>query len=268
MIQLPNTPLPTRADRQLQRWQQGIDALASYPERVQEAKKQFGARNTKQNSTFETVKQTLVTMCSGARRCAYCEDSWADEVEHFRPKDLYPEEVFAWVNYLYSCGPCNSPKGGQFKVFSTQTGAAVDVTRARGAAVVPPVGGRPVLINPRFENPLEFMDLDVLGTFRFVERDDTPEIEERARYTIELLHLNSRDALIDARRKAFLSYRAHLYEYLDKKRNNATAAELQALSDAIRRMHHPTVWKEMQRKHSLIPELQTLFGQVPEALAW
>ena len=41
MIQLPNTPLPTRAERQLQRWQQGIDALPLYPARVAEAKKQF-----------------------------------------------------------------------------------------------------------------------------------------------------------------------------------------------------------------------------------
>ena len=33
-------------------------------------------------------------MCAGAKRCMYCEDSAADEVEHHLPKNLYPEFVF------------------------------------------------------------------------------------------------------------------------------------------------------------------------------
>ena len=46
----------------------------------------------------------------------YCEDSVADEVEHFRPKDLYPDVVFAWRNYLYACGQCNGGKNNRFSI--------------------------------------------------------------------------------------------------------------------------------------------------------
>ena len=31
---------------------------------------------------------------------------------------------------------------------------------------------------------------------------------------------------------------------------------------------HPTVWREMQRRHDVIEELRALFHDVPEALDW
>jgi hypothetical protein len=33
-------------------------------------------------------------------------------------------------------------------------------------------------------------------------------------------------------------------------------------------MGHPTVWHEMKRQGSFIPELQPLFDRAPEALRW
>lgn len=36
---------------------------------------------------FADVRRVLDEMCSGPRRCGYCEDSCADEIEHIRPKD-------------------------------------------------------------------------------------------------------------------------------------------------------------------------------------
>lgn len=271
MIQLPDAPLPTRAASQLEKWQDEINVLATYPQRVSAAKSQFSARNTKANKTFQAVKTMLTAMCSGARRCSYCEDSAADEVEHFRPKDLYPEAVFAWNNYLYACGNCNSPKSNKFAVFSEQNGAIVDVTRPKKvdpSTITPPLMGRALLIDPRRENPLDFMDLDVLDTFVFIERDDTPEIEQRARYTIETLHLNDRDFLVQARREAFISYRARLREYNHFKHGSALQTQLNATIAAIQRMQHPTVWREMQRKSAVVPELVALFRESPEALTW
>lgn len=110
MIRLPDWQLPSEALTKLAEYQQEIDALPDYAARVERAKASWKTRNRKGDPTFDAVKQSLTEMCSGARRCAYCEDSLADEVEHFRPKDLYPEVVFAWANYLYTCGPCNGPK--------------------------------------------------------------------------------------------------------------------------------------------------------------
>jgi len=59
------------------------------------------------------------------------EDAPADEVEHHSPKDLYPELVFVWRNYLYACGPCNRRKNNHFSIIDIQTEALVDVSRAR-----------------------------------------------------------------------------------------------------------------------------------------
>lgn len=148
MIRLPDVPLPAEAHANLAEYQREVDTLPDYAARVVHAKGRFAALNKKGNSTFDSVKATLAKMNSGARRCAYCEDSAADEVEHIRPKTLYPELVFAWVNYLYACGPCNGPKNNHFAVFAEGTGALTNVARARNAPVVPPIAGKAVFIDP------------------------------------------------------------------------------------------------------------------------
>ena len=149
MIRLIPLSLKPRFATSLRRWQTAIDALPAYQDRVAEAKKQFSAKNTTRNATFKHVKEVLTQMCQGARRCGYCEDSWADEVEHIRPKDLYPEAVFDWNNYLYACGPCNGPKNNQFAILHGSPLALHHVTRAQSAAIVPPLAGPFALIDPR-----------------------------------------------------------------------------------------------------------------------
>ena len=42
--------------------------------------------------------------------CAYCEETDRGEVEHFRPKKLYPELVYVWLNWLFACRACNQAK--------------------------------------------------------------------------------------------------------------------------------------------------------------
>src|SRR5437867_3043275 len=109
MIRLPSVLLPPLALQSLQGYQREIDMVRDYAKRVEAAERLFKSRNKTSNNTFRAVRLKLHEMCSGARRCCYCEDSFADEVEHVRPKSLYPEHVFVWENYLYSCGPCNGP---------------------------------------------------------------------------------------------------------------------------------------------------------------
>ena len=194
----------------LAEYQKDVDEKCSYPEQVEAAKTLFKRRNRKEDRTFAAVRKELADLCSGSRRCMYCEDSLADEVEHFRPKDLYPEVVFAWMNYLYACGPCNRGKNSKFVVIDG-TGAFVDVTRPRKAPVVRPASGDAALIDPRRENPLDFLMLDLRGTFEFTPIADAgTQDHERARYTIEVLGLNDRDFLVEAREIAFENYRALL----------------------------------------------------------
>lgn len=107
MLKIGNGRLPRVHQDTLAEYQKDVDEKCSYTEQVKAAKTLFSSRNRKRNRTFAAVRKELAELCSGSRRCMYCEDSVADEVEHFRPKDLYPEVVFVWMNYLYACGQCN-----------------------------------------------------------------------------------------------------------------------------------------------------------------
>ena len=97
--------------------------------------------------------------------------------------------------------------------------------------------------------------------------DGIPRINrERADFTIETLKLN-RDVLLEARANAFGTYRARLYEYLGK-REHATNQDIVDLVNDLKTTPHPCVWEEMKRQHALIPELDELFSEAPEALNW
>lgn len=271
MIFLNVLPLDARPAGYLRSWQNQINALPAYQDQVAEGKARFSSRNRADNATFRHVREVLTRMCQGARRCAYCEDSVADEVEHIKPKDLYPEAVFEWDNYLYACGPCNGPKNNQFAVLSGQPPQLTDVTRASGAPVIPPPSGQPALIDPRREDPLHFLFLDLLNTFAFTVRDD-PSLsvadQIRADYTIRVLRLNVRDYLVDARRTAFGNYRARLVEYITEKQNGASAQALNLRREELLKVGHQTVWREIQRQQASYPPLSSLFAQAPEALTW
>jgi len=249
-------------------WQNVIDDETDYAQRVSLAKIHFSNRNKAGNSTFDTVKAVLIKMCTGPRRCAYCEDSVADEIEHIHPKDLYPEAVFCWENYVYACGPCNGPKNNKFSVLNGHPLLCVKVSRSRRAPVIPPLSGDPALINPRIEDPLYFLFLDLSNTFLFsIGHGLSSRDELRASYTCETLKLN-RDYLAHARKSAFLSYRARLVEYIQHKTQGASPADLGQFAHELTRMHHRTVWKEMQRQRQHYPGLAELFAKAPEATTW
>jgi hypothetical protein len=264
VIKLRLASLPLSAGNALKALQSQIDACSSYAERISHARQRFDNENRPGNAAFDAVKITLASMCSGACRCMYCEDSCASEIEHFCPKSFYPDLVFAWLNYLYSCGPCNRTKLNHFRILST-AGEFVDLFRRRGGSVVEPAAGSPVLLNPRVEDPLAFLSLDLVDTFHFVPRHAKDTLEHaRAQYTIMLLKLNAREILPVARREAYLSYRARLHEYVDIRGSLAS----DHLAEAIRRCGHPTVWVEMKAQAHLIADLKPLFEAAPEALAW
>ncbi len=268
MIQLKNRKLSERTMQALTGYQAEVDAFPTYAEQIAEAKRIWPSR--KQNAPFREVKSTLTEMCAGARRCCYCEDSMADEVEHIFPKDFYPEKTFVWGNYIYACGPCNGPKGNQFAVFEPAQLNYTCLSHPHDSPPVKPSPGEPVLINPREENPLDFLWLDIQDSFAFTTVDDNPHSKTycRAHYTINVLKLNQRDSLIEARRRAYENYRARLREYIQQREVNTNEEELQRLISGLQSEQHPTVWKEMQRQHAGIPELQTLFDEAPEALSW
>ena len=106
--------LDTETSLRLRGYQGEVDAACTYAEQVEAGKDLFDRYSG--NVLFRTVRNRLAVMCSGARRCGYCEDSVGDEVEHIKPKDLYPERTFVWENYLLACGQCNRGKSSRFSV--------------------------------------------------------------------------------------------------------------------------------------------------------
>ena len=266
MLYLEDPGLDAKTARGLNRYQAKVDSGRTYAERVERGKALFESYNRRENRVFGAVRERLATMCAGARRCGYCEDSVGDEVEHIRPKDIYPEAVFVWENYLLACGPCNRGKNNRFSVI--RGGRLIDVTGGGNDPVRRPQSGSPAPINPRREDPLVFLDLELVDTFRFLPRDDLSAVDElRACFTIKMLNLN-RDVLIEARRHAYGSFRALLREYRVLRDEGASVATLETLRDAIKDSPHPTVWREIQRQQPVIDELRALFQEVPEALDW
>lgn len=82
------------------------------------------------------------------------------------------------------------------------TGAFVDVTRPYKTPVVRPASGDAALIDPRRENPLDFLMLDLRDTFEFTPIADAGTQDyERATYTIEVQGLNDRDYLVIKRER-------------------------------------------------------------------
>lgn len=258
MIAIPDEPLSPAAAQTLAGYQAEVDTQPDFEARVEVARSNFRSRNRATNPVFREIREILSRMCSGARRCMYCEDSCADEVEHHHPVRWYPHKAFEWMNYLYACGGCNGPKNSKFAVLDAQ-GQLIPLRSSS-------ISGDAALLHPRNEDPLRFLMLDLQGTFLFVPVADAGTVEyTRASYTIQILRLNERSPLPAARREAYESYRARLKEYIVERDKGAPITNL---IHALQLMGHPTVWHEMKRQHRLIPELNTLFTQAPEALAW
>lgn len=59
-----------------------------------------------------TIQKELASSTYG--KCAFCECHPAEggfiQVEHFRPKSIYPDLTFDWENFLPICGQCNTSK--------------------------------------------------------------------------------------------------------------------------------------------------------------
>ncbi len=276
MILLPDISLPAESSATLAGLQQIVDDMPTYDQKVFEGKRLF---DTKRRSVpFRPIINSLKAMTTGARRCCYCEDSQATDIEHIWPKDYFPNLVFAWENYLFSCSRCNRPKSNQCDVYLIHNGQRVSVSQMIKQHGGPPPAGDPVLINPRLENPLDFMILDLSDTFFFNPlAEPNTQQWERARHTIDLLKLNEEDVLPKARQEAFHNYRDRLEKYITEKSKDKPLETLQRIQHTLQRMGHPTVWQEMKRQSMLvlttpsplvIREIKTLFDAAPEAMVW
>lgn len=268
MILLPQVELAQADQDALSHLQAAVDAAGRYPQRVVLARQSY---SNKPRPLFRRLRGRLRIMCSGNTRCVYCEDSLADEIEHMRPKDLYPEQVFVWENYVFACGPCNSSKNKRYAVLAgVRTAAPVlcDVTRKPGAPVRKPRQGRPALIDPRSEDPTEFLWLDLESSFWYLPSLGADQMGRlRAQYTVDVLGLNKRDDLVRGRRTAYSGFLSRLERYANLS-SRWSALDRRAFIEDFRGERYRGVWEQMKRQRQHRAELHRLLDAVPEAMNW
>jgi 5-methylcytosine-specific restriction endonuclease McrA len=278
MLAINHRPLEATPSAVLATMQETVDRETEYPARVQIAGALWKTKNGSASgkAAFRTIRETLSQMCVGSVRCAYCEDSLADEIEHIYPKSLFPERAFLWSNYAFVCGPCNGPKGSRYGYL---VGSEVlEFVRKPRDPIVPPPSAPGALVNPRAEDPLQFLELDlggvtangshIMGTFEILPADGlSPEALSRAEFTISVLNLN-REVIRVARENAFGGFRARLREYVQKREVEAQPAELERHRLDLLRTPHLTVFAEMRRQRNRLPEIDDLLQRAPEAEQW
>ena len=267
MIAIGARDLDEDSSNRLKGIQNVVDQLPDYAAKVEYAKTSW---KNKPSNLFDGVKTLLAAMCNGNRRCVYCEDSLADEIEHMRPKDLFPEQAYAWNNYVLACGPCNGPKNNQFAILSGQLDL-IDITRKRGAPVVEPPAGAYALVDPRIEDPVDFLWLD-FRTWRYVPNTDdaNSDIGVRAEYTIDVLRLNKRDDLVRGRKSAFSGYESRLRTWLEQREQWNDQQKASFIED-FRAERFRGVWERMKRyRHDVefLAGVAQLIGTAPEVMDW
>jgi uncharacterized protein (TIGR02646 family) len=263
MIRIIDDPPREVALAQLREWQAEVDAVADYRDRIDTAKRLFKQKNRADNSTFRSVRAALRAMCGDAEWCCYCDCSQAAEIDHVRPKSLYPSAVFLWSNFLWVCGRCNKLKSNNFAIITSD-----QIKRLPRAPSTEPPDGEPALIDPRVEDPLDFLELD-LYTFSLIPAYGLSGLGlERAEYTIEALGLDD-EPLLTRRSDAYHMFASELEAYRNACERGDSPLRLAGYRARVRRHPHKIVWESMKRRPAeLEPHVRALFEAAPECLAW
>ncbi|MGH1334866.1 MAG: hypothetical protein ACRBFS_01985 [Aureispira sp.] len=301
MLEIPSCNLTTATTNHLADQQTDINRKATYQEKVARAKALWNSKESSipKKAAFEKIKKELRALAIGKLYCNYCEHGEIYDIEHIFPKSLFPDKTFQAENYLYACKACNTgEKLAKFKIFHPAGSTTVlDITPKGGKNRIYtiPASADSVLINPKVENPMDFLFLNLQrGTFALHPQKTSQRDQLRFEYTIELLNLNQR--LHRARKNAVLYFWNLLVRYKEAQSaqsigelkkvadqyspvDNFTLENLEKgkqevfkhIKENIITSTHQTVWKEMQRQqatNSNLTNLKNIFSQLPEALTW
>ena len=174
MRRLPNRPkLPLPVAKKLEK---ETAAITAHGDPKAEAARRYS--NARKAKWFNPVVKKLGELSGPGQRCMFCSGSEASDVEHYRPKGVFPQLAMNWLNYLWSCAPCNRGKLNRFPPDTEP-------------------GGR--FVNPLDDDVWEFFFIDEFGilTPRFDVASNT--LNERAVSTRDFLELN-REAVQESRK--------------------------------------------------------------------
>lgn len=111
MIKLTRPPEPGILKEKSHEWTKALsDAVSKYGsyKDIPDAEKEKLLTRYRHND----IKEALSLSSHG--KCAFCEcipsEGGYIEVEHYKPKSIYPASTFDWLNLLPSCSQCNGSK--------------------------------------------------------------------------------------------------------------------------------------------------------------
>jgi uncharacterized protein (TIGR02646 family) len=182
MIFVNRTAKPKILENNAANWTKDyLDARAAVAADPSTVNKDIASAIEKRYNKTE-VKDALKGMFK--HKCAFCESKITHvdygQIEHFKPKSVYPDLCFEWNNFLLSCSICNgkSNKGDKFPL------------EAKGGP----------FINPTVENPDDFFRFEydnVLNKFIVFPKN------ERAKTMLGIIKLN-REELLEHRTEVLL----------------------------------------------------------------
>ena len=131
-------------------------------------------------------------MADQGRKCAYCEcrvrESYND-VEHYRPKNIYYWLGHKWDNLLYACEECNRTyKKAEFPLRDETKKDLANQNISQE---------EPLIVNPVVEDPSKHIKFN---------RHMAIHITDKGKYTVELFKLNNRSELVEDRKGIFEEY--------------------------------------------------------------
>jgi uncharacterized protein (TIGR02646 family) len=178
----------------LDRLAEETSAVISHADPKAEAKRRY--EKARKAKWFRPVVDALVKMAGPGQRCMFCSGSEASDVEHYRPKAIFPEKAMTWQNYLWSCTICNRFKGDHFPP-ETEPGGQI--------------------LNPSEDDPWQYFFIDEFGNLTPVYDRRTNALDLRATSTRDILKLN-RDALQESRLFRLRDLKRQVSELVDQYR--------------------------------------------------
>ena len=149
---------------------------------VSKARKLWKYPKTK---ALQEVMRKLRFMAPGIDSCMYCERNEGTDIEHFKPKSIYPEKAFDWDNYLLACSNCNS----NYK---------------RSRFPLDP-GGKPLLLDPIEDDPFDHLF--------FSPGSGKVKALRQSEKGFKSIRVYGLDRLDRSRKDAWVSLKAGLKEY-------------------------------------------------------
>lgn len=188
MRQLPRRPeLPLPVRRKLQK---ETAAITAHPNSKAEAARRYS--NARKAKWFQPVVRKLGELSGPGQRCMLCSGSEASDVEHYRPLTEFPALAMTWLNYLWSCTPCNRSKSSRFPPHTEP-------------------GGR--LLNPLDDDVWEFFFIDEFGILTPRYDPISNALNERAVTTRDFLELN-REGVQESRKLRLEDLKSQVSETL------------------------------------------------------